>query len=174
MILNIKKEADCYSDNIPLYVIYQYLKATDNAENFSLGEFKDGKISRYSMLMINETKETKGILRLAERNAPQNSFCSTYGTPVKLDGVRQLELESLEIPQNWVTEAVIESLFWYVQKYIRSYMPDETVIVWFEYDINYYMCPISNERKERQYEQFHIYMTQFFLNILKERIKPNN
>ena len=95
-----------------------------------------------------------------------NVFKSTTGGFINLEGVIQLKIDSIDIPKIWLTEDIIKATFFWLQNHIRTYFKEKSVIVWFVTD-EYYMCPISHEVKERQYEHFYTFMAECFMKFLK-------
>ena len=159
---------DILNSDCPEIVTYKYVLETNNAEQFDLSEFSSRKITTYSELLTDsDTNKVEGIIRITETNSPPNVFISTDEKPVDLSGIKQFEIDSFEIPNVWISDTIISAIFYWLQNHFRIYFQDETIILWFYYGGEYYMCPISHKVKEKEYKHFYTYMKNIFMELFK-------
>ena len=152
---------------IPTIITHKFILDINNAWDYDFNEYKIQDIPRYSLLLLDKEQNiVEGLLTITEREAPQNVFCSIDGGYLDLEGVIQLEIDCIDIPQKWITDSIIETIFCWLQHHLRTYLSEKNVIVWFYYK-NYYMCPVSHKVKAKQYEHFYTKMKEYVMPLLK-------
>lgn len=151
----------------PLIVSYKFVMDTDNGFGYNFEAFDEEQFTKQSLLLVDKESNTvKGHFTFEAENAPNNVFPSADGNgSIDLWNAIQLKIESINIPEGWLSTDCLSEIFTCWQHDCRTYYEGQRVVVWFVYN-NYYMCPVATNVNDKEYEHFSQYMTNLFSSIL--------